>query len=70
MLGQKDENGNFRPKYGHFPLHIIHALEYSDTTFIDKHFNKQPQSSFCRVARPRREAVNWDVCQPLILLAA
>jgi len=44
MLGQKDENGNFRPKYGHFPLHIIHALDYSETTFIDKHFNKQPQS--------------------------
>jgi len=39
LLGQKDEIGNFRPKYGRFPLHIIHALEYSETTFIDKHFN-------------------------------
>ena len=43
MLGQKDENVNFRPKYGHFPPHIIHALDYSETTFINKHFNVQPQ---------------------------
>jgi len=45
MLGQKDENVNFRPTYGHFPPYMIlfMQLDYSETTFINKHFNVQPQ---------------------------